>query len=233
MRGFSIIAVSAFLAVAGFAPVSAQVEGVDITANASRLFAEHCYEPNQRGGRALEPVSGAAWEFVAGEFRERLGIPDDPAVKAWFRPGASTDEFILLQIHERRLDRAGVHSGQLRISCRVVAVSPKVQAETLRERVAQIVGSPPGGTRGDTLERLGYPTPEGWDQACWTILERIEDTDWQGDTYDGRPRCFSLTTPRNYTVSQYIVIRLLTRNDGGTAILEFDRTLPPDALKDD
>jgi len=28
------------------------------------------------------------------------------------------------------------------------------------------------------------------------------------------------------------VVRLLTRNSGGTAILEFDRTVRPDALED-
>jgi len=232
MRPSSFIFVSALLALASCEPLTAQVNDRHIGAIAVQEFAQYCYKPNERGGRARQPLAVSGWRPVPASLRARVGIVDGSAGKAWLKTGAGTENLLLLQIHERQLKKAGVHSVQLRISCRVVAVSEELEQAAVHEALAQLIGSPAGSTHRDVLENLGYPTPEGWGQACWTILTRIENTEWQAWRNENGPTCVWLTTPRNYTVSQYIVVRLLTRNSGGTAILEFDRTLRPGALED-
>ena len=229
---FVLVSVALTLAGTGFERATAQDSQIDIGASAVQAFGQYCYEPNRRGGRAREPLAVSGWRSMPEAMRARFGIPDNPALDAWLKPGPTPEDLLLLQIHERRLDKAGVHSGQMRISCRVVAVSADLEPESLHAGLEQIIGSPAGSRRPDVLANLGYPTPDGWEQACWTVLTRLEDTDWQAYEHDGRPTCVYLTTPQNYAVSQYVVVRLLSRNSGGTAILEFDRTLRPDALKD-
>jgi len=234
MQTISLAVASILLALAGAgsSPANGQDKRIAVGAAAVQAFARHCYTPNEQGGRAVEPAASDGWQAVPEALRARFGIADEPGLKAWLRPGTRPEDALLLQIHERRLDKAGVHSRQMRISCRVVAVSEELETGDLHEALAQLIGSPAGSTHRDVLENLGYPTPEGWAQACWTILTRIENTEWQAWKNENGPACVWLTSPRNYTVSQYIVVRLLTRNSGGTAILEFDRTVRPDALED-
>lgn len=230
MAKTSLILLSSFFILLSGAP--AQAAEPDIALSATRAFAQHCYEPNRLGGRSLEPAVTSAWQQMPDELRSSFGLPDDPAVRAWIQPGPGPEDVMLLQMHEQRLGKAGVHSGQLRISCRVTVVSAGLQPDPLQAGLVDLLGSPEGSTRKDVLRNLGYPTPDGWDQACWTILTRIENTDWEPYEHQGRPTCVYLTAPENYAVSQYVVVRLLTRNSGGTAILEFDRTLRPAALAD-
>jgi len=230
MQTLALTLASVLLLLTNLGAASAETTRTDIGAVAIRAFKVHCYEPNRRGGRAAEPNSESGWQLVPEAMRAQLGIDDEPALKAWLRPGAAPQDLLLLQIHERRLENAGIHSGQMRISCRVAAVSEKLRPQLLQHRLSRVIGSPPGSNRPEVLERLGYPTPEGWQQRCWTILTKVRNTSWQPTEHDGRPSCVWLTSPRNYALSQYVVVRLLTREDGGTATLEFDRTLRADAL---
>jgi len=201
------------------------------SADAVDTFVRYCYEPNRLGGAPNAPDPADAWAPVPGELRARLGLPEDPAVRAWTRTGGQPGEVEVLKLHVRELDRAGVHSGQLGISCELVVNRPELSAEKVLNAMRAHLDSREGGTHPDTFDRLGYPTPEGWNQACWTILTRIENRDWRPDRHDGQPACFHLTTPENYATSQYIVIRALTHPDRPVAVLAMDRTLRPDALQ--
>lgn len=195
-------------------------------------FAQHCYEPNRRGGRPLEPAPSSAWQPMSDYLRTVFEIPADPDLRVWIQPGSSADDVMLLQMHERQLEKAGVHSGQFRISCRVVVVSEGLSPERLNAGLVYILGSRAGSNRKSVLRNLGYPTPEGWNQDCWTVLTHVENTDWQTSQNAGRPTCVHLTTPQNYATSQYVVVRLLTNESSGVAVVEFDRTLRPEALAD-
>lgn len=195
------------------------------------VFHQHCYEPNRLGGRSLRPVADDGWQPVPDELRSRLNLSTAEGAQAWLRTGENQGELTLVEIHERRLDKAGVHSGQMRLGCRVITTSSQIDAAALQAQMEALLGDPPGAIGGQVLENLGYPTPEGWSQSCWTILTRIEDRDWAPYRHDRQPRCVWLTNPANYTVSQYVVIRLLTRPGSSTAIIAMDRTLPPRALE--
>jgi len=194
-------------------------------------FQTYCYEPNRAGGRSRHPDAEQGWQPLPDELRAQLNLSTEAGSQAWIQPGQSQGELLLLQIHERQLKNAGVHSGQMRLTCEVVATSSELQPRAISARLEALIGDPPGADGGQILENLGYPTPDGWTQECWTILTRIKDREWKPYRHDGQPRCVWLTNPANYTVSQYVVVRLLARADASTAVLAMDRTLPPRALK--
>ncbi len=208
----------------------ANARGTATMAAPIKTFASYCYEPGRLGGRPLPPDSTRGWKTLPDELRPRFNIPDDSAIRTWVW-GGENDASMVLQLHERRLEKAGVHSGQMRLSCRLVINTPESDQQQLLTSLRALLGEHEGSTSDETLARLGYPTPEGWNQACWTIVARIGSTDWKPYRHAGRPTCVFLTTPRNYAVSQYIVIRLLSRKDDSVIIIEMDRTLRPGALE--
>lgn len=229
----SILRIASTLVLLGPAVINSALAGSDPI----DVFHRYCYEPNRLGGRSQPPATDDGWQPVPAELRQRLNLSAADGARAWLWSADRQGELMILEIHERRLEKMGVHSGQMRLSCRVIsasseATSPDTHAAALQAKLEALLGDPPGATGGQVLERLGYPTPEGWNQACWTILTPIENRDWAPYRHDRQPRCVWLSSPANYAVSQYIVVRLLTRSGSPIAIVAMDRTLPPRALTD-
>lgn len=196
-------------------------------------FAKHCYLPNQAGGRSIEPAMTAAtnagWLPVPEQQRAEYGLPDNQDVNGWVMHNKPSGDLMVLQLSEQLVSEGGVHNGQLRINCRLVLASANNDKHELLEQMRELLGDQEGSTDDDHMANLGYPTPAGWEQACWTVLTRLENRDWKPYRHDDRPVCVWLTSPRNYVMSQYIVIRLLTHAASNVAIIEMDRMLRPDA----
>jgi len=186
------------------------------------LFTEYCFEANRLERRSKRPSTERGWHRASPSQRQAFDVAAQPDIELYFKQPEIRDELVALRIHERVLEKGGVHGGETRHSCEIIYSGPQTPEE-IHDGIEAFFGAE-GYDHQGTLRKRGFEIPPGSHLWCWGNNPDRDSTRWRRK----KRWCMFVSRKSFYSSMQLVSIYLKVRQaDPPVSVIELEWTYRP------